>query len=80
MIYEIWHDNICITDGYDKEKAIQDATDYLENNLAEEGVYGEFDEDIVILSEKGRQEMTITLISERDDYDGGRSDYYGGVL
>ena len=82
MTYEIHQNDLCLTDGDTKAEAISAATDYLENLYMEDNIYGEYTEEAILFNTETEEaeNITLTLICERDYYDGGRSDYYAGLL
>lgn len=72
----------CLCEDYDREKAIESAQEYYCNRAEEDGEYGEGERDAILVAynkdtdAESVEEITLTWHAEKDDYDGGRFDYY----
>lgn len=84
-IYEIYDGPTCITQGATPTEAINAAIDFYETVMSEDGIYGEYKQDAILVwhnarGKEHREEIVLSLTIEPDPYDGGRAHYYAGRL
>lgn len=85
ILYSVYNDqklSACITEDYDRAKAIADAEAYYCNRAEEDSEYGAGERDAVLViynddtDAESVEEITLKWHAEKDTYDGGRFDYY----
>lgn len=74
MIYAIYNDEGCITDGYDRDKVIESATDWLQQQAYDNGNYGSGDEEVtLVMPDESEEHITLRWYAEPPS--GRMSDY-----